>query len=591
MINTIVSFTRRCFSFWWITGPIFDKELRVSSRRRRNYLLRFVYLGLLTLFLVLFWLEVVRQSGNSAAYRASRMAEAGMGITAYIIWFQFLATQLVAVIMLSTSISDEVYHRTLGSLMSTPINSFQIVMGKLFSKLLQIIILLAISMPLLAIVRIFGGVQWNFILSSLCITLTTVIFVGSLSLFYSILNRRAYVVIILTFLTVGLLFAVLPMITGLLNETYDIYDEMEFFTVLSYVNPYLTLGANTEKMTSAGGMFTFSWPLHCGIMLAGAAVILAVSVSMVRKVALLQAIGQLDGSRKRRIFKKSKGGAQPEYASRIKRVKGPAVLWKELRSPIFGRRKLITFIILFIGLALLVITYVLIGGENNLDDEVVHMIYTCVFMSIGLLFTIILPATSITSEKESLSWPILLATPLSDGNIMSGKFIGAIRRSLPIWLLLFGHIILFSLIGYIHPFAIFMMAVVVAGIIVLLCGSGIYFSTRFKKTTTAVVMNFSFAVLIWAIIPFIMALILAISRSGEDIIENYCEIIPFVQGVLVMDVAAGSSGSLEGPVHWPSGQMDIMESTFLMIKFMLGYMLVGLLFAWRAKCRFRKHVF
>ncbi|MHC4639049.1 MAG: hypothetical protein ACYTBV_16350 [Planctomycetota bacterium] len=212
MINTIAGFAGRCFSFWWITGPIFDKELRVSSRRRRNYLLRFVYLSLLTLFLTLFWLAILSESGNSAAYRASRMAEAGMGITAYIIWFQFLATQLVAVIMLSTSISDEVYHRTLGSLMSTPINSFQIVMGKLFSKLLQIIILLAISMPLLAIVRVFGGVQWNFILSSLCITLTMVIFVGSLSLYFSILNRRAYVVIILTFLTAGLLFAVLPMI-------------------------------------------------------------------------------------------------------------------------------------------------------------------------------------------------------------------------------------------------------------------------------------------------------------------------------------------------------------------------------------------
>jgi ABC-type transport system involved in multi-copper enzyme maturation permease subunit len=183
-----------------------------------------------------------------------------------------------------------------------------------------------------------------------------------------------------------------------------------------------------------------------------------------------------------------------------------------------------------------------------------------------------MPATSITSEKESLSWPILLATPLSDGKIMSGKFIGAIRRSLPIWILLFGHIILFSLVGYIHPFAIFMMAVVVAGIIVLLCGSGIYFSTRFKKTTTAVVMNFSFAALIWAIIPFMIALILGISGSGDDI-------------------TAGNSGSLDFDVYWPSGEMGIVASTFLMIVFMLSYMLAGLLFAWRAKCRFRKHIF
>jgi ABC-type transport system involved in multi-copper enzyme maturation permease subunit len=391
------------------------------------------------------------------------------------------------------------------------------------------------------------------------------------------------------------------MIAGLLNEVYGNGDEMEFFTILSYVNPYINLWASTAEMFLARGMFTFSWPLHCGVMLAGAALILAVSVSRVRKVALLQATGQLDGSLKRRIFKKSKGAPQAEYVGRIKRVKGPAVLWKELRSPIFGRRKLKTFIILFIGLVLLFITYIglvllfityaLFEGENNLDDEEVHMMYTCVFMSIGLLFTTIMPATSITSEKESLSWPILLATPLSDGKIMSGKFIGAIRRSLPIWILLFGHIILFSLVGYIHPFAIFMMAVVVAGIIVLLCGSGIYFSTRFKKTTTAVVMNFSFAALIWAIIPFMIALILGISGSGDDMLENYCDIIPFVQGVMVMDFTAGNSGSLDFDVYWPSGEMGIVASTFLMIVFMLSYMLAGLLFAWRAKCRFRKHIF
>ena len=42
---------RKVLSPSWLTGPIFGKELRVSSRRRRNYVLRFVYLMLLTGFL------------------------------------------------------------------------------------------------------------------------------------------------------------------------------------------------------------------------------------------------------------------------------------------------------------------------------------------------------------------------------------------------------------------------------------------------------------------------------------------------------------------------------------------------------------
>ncbi|NQT02921.1 MAG: hypothetical protein HQ580_12915, partial [Planctomycetes bacterium] len=335
LINVVVQF----FSLSWLTGPIFDKELRVSSRRRRNYVLRFAYLALLTAFLVLVWLNEVQHNGSSV-YRISRMARAGQTIIMFIIWFQFLATQLVAVIMLSTSISDEIYNRTLGLLMTTPINSFQIVMGKLFSKLLQLILLLAISLPLLAIVRVFGGVPWNYVISSLCITLTAVIFVGSLSLFFSIFNRRAYVAIIMTILTLGMVFGLFPLLTSIFWHTMElqkIISEKTLFSVLFQPNPYAILAFKTEAMMSprmGGGMPFYSWPLHCGIILAASAVILAVSVSMVRKVALRQATGQIDvSSRKGRSRKKTIRGPanRQDFCIEPRRVKGPPVIWKELR--------------------------------------------------------------------------------------------------------------------------------------------------------------------------------------------------------------------------------------------------------------------
>jgi len=306
MTAGLINFVAQFLSLSWLTGPIFDKELRVSSRRRRNYVLRFAYLALLTAFLVLVWLEEVEHSGSSV-YRISRMARAGQTIVVFIIWFQFCATQIVAVIMLSTSISDEVYNRTLGLLMTTPINSFQIVMGKLFSKLLQLILLLAISLPLLAIVRIFGGVPWDYIISSFCITLTAVIFVGSLSLFFSIFSRKAYVVIIMTILTLGVLFALLPFLAGMLwNAITGDWPGKALTGALFYHNSFGVLLFKTEMMMSprmGGGMPFFSWPLHCGIMLAASAVVLSASVIKVRKVALRQAIGQSDSSfRKRRSY-------------------------------------------------------------------------------------------------------------------------------------------------------------------------------------------------------------------------------------------------------------------------------------------------
>ena len=91
MVAAVYNFVFKLLSLSWLTGPIFEKELRVSSRRRRNYVLRFAYLVLLTIFLVLFWLQWVPSRG-SGVYQSSRMAEAGKIIIAFIIWFQFIAT-------------------------------------------------------------------------------------------------------------------------------------------------------------------------------------------------------------------------------------------------------------------------------------------------------------------------------------------------------------------------------------------------------------------------------------------------------------------------------------------------------------------
>jgi len=597
MTAALFNFFGRLLSLSWLTGPIFNKELRVSSRRRRNYVLRFAYLALLTTFLVLVWLNEVQYSGSSV-YRISRMARAGQTIVMFIVWFQFCATQIVAVVMLSTSISDEIYNRTLGLLMTTPINSFQIVMGKLFSKLLQLILLLAISLPLLAIVRVFGGVPWDYIISSLCITLTTVIFFGSLSLFFSIFSRKAYVVIIVTILTLGVLLALLPFSAGMLwHAITGEWPGKALTAAIFYHNPYYVLLLNTEMMMSprmGGGMLFFFWPLHCGIMLVASIVVLSLSVSMVRKVALRQATGQLDiFTPKGRSGKNAARGSvsQQGFTTAPRRVTGPPVMWKELRFPMLGRRKIATSIGIFIGLCTLFITYWLCLEERILDDEETHILYSIIFMGLGMLFTIILPATSITAEKESHSWPLLLTTTIDDRQILFGKFVGILRRCLPVWCILFGHVILFTLAGFIHPIAIIQIGILVAWIVVFLSGTGLYFSSCFKRTTTAVIMNFALAAAIWAIVPLLLALITAITHD-DDLVEAYMDTNPFVHAVVVIDATANENPVKIGSYNWIGFRStDVVESTSWMLICMMGYILLGAFFAWRAKCRFRRNIF
>jgi len=385
MVQAYYNSALRFLSPGCLTGPIFGKELRVSSRRRRNYLLRAAYLAMLIVFLVLFWLAEVPR-GSSGLSRVSRMAEAGKNITAFIIWFQFIATQMVAAVMLCTAISDEIRHRTLGLLMTTPINSFQVVIGKLASKLLQLLLLLAISLPLLAIVRVFGGVPWMFVVSSLCITLTALVFVGSLSLFFSMLCSRAYVVLILVAITYGGLFFLLPWLSGwLCHVLTGRWPGPRLTTAIFYADPPVALMFNTELLSrgrTPGGFAMMSWPVHCAILLAVSGLILAVCIRVVRRIALRQAVGGSGPS--------SPPGTADVPATAesgpVRPVTGPPVLWKELRSPMITRRKKVV-----LGLALLVlfVTYALCAAEDILDHVDTHMMDVVVFGGIGMLFTII----------------------------------------------------------------------------------------------------------------------------------------------------------------------------------------------------------
>lgn len=592
MTTTILDFIIKTLSLSWLTGPIFDKELRVSSRRRRNYVLRTVYLVMLTIFVGLVWAETVNYGGGNSVYKISRMAEAGRIIVMTIVWFQFIAAQIVAGIILSTSISDEIYNRTLGVLMTTPINSFQIVCGKLFSKLLQVILLLAITLPLLALVRVFGGVPWDYLLASLCITLTTVILIGSISLFYSIFTKKAYIVIILVVLTVAAAFALAPFLVGLTCKViFGRWPGSQLTHEIFFSNPYYAMGMITENLMSSratGAMMGLSWIFHCGIVLACSLAVLLACVLMVRKVALAQVTGQtltLVGRRRKRKIKPTSARITP-----IRPVKSNPVLWKETCYPLLGRNKIITITIVSLALIVTLITYAFMASENMFDEEEMHMCYGTIYMGLGLLFTFTLGASTITSEKETRSWPLLLATTLTDYQILKGKLLGSIRRILLAWVPLFAHLFIFTLTGHIHPVAIFQIAILVAWIIIFLSGTGIFFSTCFKRTTTAVILNFSLAAAIWAIFPMFMGMCIAFGGGSGDFIELYMDTNPFVHLIAVLVATANGQATLK--YDWIGFRsLNVAQTTTWLIVCNVIYSSIGLAFAAMAKNIFRKKIF
>ena len=493
MTTGAISFVSDLFDPVRLIGPVFDKELRVSSRRRRNYLLRFAYVVVLGVFILSVWYSVVGgQGSNSSVYRASRLSSVARQVISAIVWFQFITAQLVAVVMLGSSISDEVRTGTLSVLMTTPINSFQIVAGKLLSKLLQVTLLLAISLPLLAIVRVFGGVPWDYVASSVCITLTATLLAGALSLLLSMSYRHAYTVILVTVMVYMVFFGALPGLFNMLAvKGMFILDRQATQSLLALTNPFVAFAASSAKFIQSGVPSFFSWPLHCLLMLAVTSVLVAASVRRVRKAALGETFGATAKWRPAPVLERMisrvfyKRGLSPDGA--VQPVTGPPIIWKEMRKGFIGSSKgEVAMFSLLIAAFIIAAVLLLLGGRRN---SFLPRYFMSAFYLVALLRMAVFSAGSITAEKEARTWPVLLTTPLDDKDIVRGKAIAAFRRNVPLLLMYCAllSISYFKSAGLKSILAIVLSALpAVTSSVLFVIGSGLYFGTRFKTTTGAV---------------------------------------------------------------------------------------------------------
>ncbi len=606
MTEGLASTIRRVVRPGRATGPIFSKELRCAGRRKRHYALRCAYLALLTAFLVLVWMTVVdRYARESIAMRISQMPEAGKRIILAIVWFQFIATQLVAVILMSTSISDEIYRRTLGVLMTTPLTSTQIVLGKLLSRLWMLAMLLAISVPLLAVVRVFGGVPWDFVTASLCITTVAMLFVAATSMLISIFCRRAYLVILLTLAVGGLLYFLLPWAAdALIDDAIEEYAAIG--SAFVHGNPVLTLFCETQAMldpTFRGKMlFPVSWENHCLGMLGLTGGLVLACVVLVRRAALAQAGGPRVPRRLRRVAAAmaAAAGAPPRIVvpqhrirRRIRHVFGPAIAWKEFHTPLirgFVRKLVLTLVLL------LVLAGWYLMGVGEFSRKSPHGVYLLTYCVVALLFTAMRSATNITSEKEARTWPILMVAPLSEWQILLGKGAGVLWRCLPVWFLLLGHVLVFSLLGRYHPIGLLHFGMLAAWAIVLLTGTGLYLGTVCRRTTTAVVLNIALGLLLWGVGPLLVALTVRASGSySEDLVQFCLDANPIAQASYIIDGTAGARSAgkpaAELTYFWSTGTEDATGTTAILATSMLLYGGIGLLFTWLARHNMRQTVF
>jgi len=494
-----------------LPGPVFDKELRVASRQRRSYLLRFAYVALLTAFLVGAWFLYVRLGSQGwTIYQASRLGTAGRRMAATLIWFQFVAAQLAAVLLLSDAIHEEIRRRTLHVLAVTPITSLQIVLGKLAGGLLHVTMLLAISLPLLALVRVFGGVPWDYVLSGVCVTFTATVFIGALSLLASAFYGRPSVAALQALWYWAVLGRGIDALFAWLAHYYPAVGVVGK-SVLPLINPTDVLLAHTQDMLAARpstGLFAW-WPLHSLILLAGAVGLLLLTARRVRRIA-----ADVPSERTLKVGAResTRQAAQPGRRARgflrrrvrvlgpIRRVEGSPVLWKELRNltafgsrrpwAVYGAPALIVCLIAALGIGIAVFVY---GAE--VSSVVTIMTGWALGIHVGTFLGFSMAAAKgISSEREARTLPVLLTAPLEDREIVRDKAKAVFRQGLLVQvptsiLFLLLLLLLAAVTKRIGPLTVVVGAGLylagLLGAVSFFIGLGLYCSARLRTTVAA----------------------------------------------------------------------------------------------------------
>lgn len=405
-----------------LAGPIFAREALTAPRRLRHYLLRSGYVAFL---LVLIY--TIRQatigfqdtlfSGDIAAF-----SSLVFGILALL---QLTLGMFFATLFTAANIAQEKDRRTLILLLMTDMRSRELTFGKLFASLLIVGVLIAASLPVFCALRLLGGITWEQVFWVEAIAASTALAAGSWGCLVAFWRQKTFQTLSISVLGVVLFLAVVEGVAGLVGTgstaSFWITQASPYRALFSVLNPL----SNT-----ASGVAQVSALESVSILLGLALALSLFTVARLRVWNPSQALRQ--SVQEEETASAATDTAPVKVVTERKQhraVWDNPVTWKEIVTRGYGRK--IVFIKLAYILLAMLIGYTIITSGNTSGALVLGMVSpgAAAFLAIGVISLLLINAqavTSISTERDSNTLDILLATDINAREFMTGKILGAI---------------------------------------------------------------------------------------------------------------------------------------------------------------------
>jgi hypothetical protein len=180
-----------------LLGPIFTREWLTMPRRSRHYVNRAAYLGLLWILGVTAWQATVGWGRTPTIADTGRF---GLLLFRILTFVQLFVLLFFAALSAASAITLEKDRRTFVLLLITDLHDHEIVLGKLFGSLLQILLLLAGTVPVLALLLLLGGIAPFQLVQAVLILAATALAAGSLGTLVALWRERTFPALALTVL-------------------------------------------------------------------------------------------------------------------------------------------------------------------------------------------------------------------------------------------------------------------------------------------------------------------------------------------------------------------------------------------------------
>jgi len=484
-------------------GAIFQREVWALGRRRMPYWVRFLYTLLLAAITTLVFFAVWETgSGYSQQSMLEDIAPLMLGTIAVV---QMVALAMVAPVLTAGAIADEKRQRTLSTLLTTPLTSRDIVLGKLGARTVQLVILSLVPMPLLLALRVFGGVEAEAIAASVLLGLGVGLLGACLALMFSIWHRRTPSIVFFAMCaTVVVTFIPLP-VMFLVQWNFAIDQDSILLRCIAPVALLTVLSPEEAGGTSVRDIRSY-WASSVAYLALSCIVVVAFSILVLRSVLKREASGTGPSGVFTKLVTPGVEASRP-HASGVSRdareVGDRPLLWRELRQTALGggTRTLLAF---GIGIAMLMFMYLTVGLEHSGLTITLLLIAAVALTAQAALST---PST-ISAERDAGSWSVLLTTPVKPSQIVLGKTLGSVRR---LWLtpaVLLFHLILVMVSGWFHPIGTLHAGVLLLALVFMLSSTGVCLGLICKRSVTASVLNLCFPLVLFLALPMLMAFLI-----------------------------------------------------------------------------------